>query len=231
MNQATDHEDIWHVQLPTGELRIFTLDQLDAAFQVGMIDESCYVRRDGSMKWRTLADELGSNPEVPAPQPQPQQYVSPTPSPVVTYQPIYSTAPMVSEIDLDELPAGFKKSSKGKIVGVVGGLTAVAALAVFGVTKLGGAAQGAAAAAGAAVTVATPVAAPPPADPTPSTQQNKLNDDQKKALADMDKANERKADERRKARIENAPKTSKPYKSEKPFSKSGNKYDPLNAKL
>ncbi len=112
MNQ--DHEDIWHVQLPTGEVRVFTLDQLDAAFQVGMIDEGCYVRRDGAMKWRTLAEELAAEAE-PQPQVQPQPMPAPQPvqttAPVVSYQPIYSTAPIVSSIDEDEIPASLRGGS------------------------------------------------------------------------------------------------------------------------
>jgi len=216
MNQ--DHEDIWHVQLPTGEVRVFTLDQLDAAFQVGMIDEGCRVRREGSMTWRTLAEELAG---------EPQEVVSPTPAPVASYQPM-STAPMV--LDDDELP-DMRASSKKKVVAIIGGVAAIAAIAVFGVTKLGASAEKAAAAAGAAVNVAAPVAAPPPADPDPAAKGAKLSEEKRKALADMDKENERKAEQRRKTRLENAPQPSKPYKSEKPFTKGGNQYDPLNAKL
>ena len=228
MNQ--DHEDIWHVQLPTGEVRIFTLDQLDAAFQVGMIDEGCYVRRDGAMKWRTLAEELAAEAE-PAPQPAPRPAVAP--APVVSYQPIYSTAPFVSSIDEDEIPASLRGGSRTKkVVGILGGLAAVAAIAVFGVTKLGASGHEAAAA-GAAANVTQPSApiATAPADPAPAPQAPALTEAQKKALADMDQGNERKAEQRRKARIENAPRSSKPYKSEKPFTKGGSKYDPLNAKL
>jgi F0F1-type ATP synthase epsilon subunit len=224
-----DHEDIWHVQLPTGEVRTFTIDQLDAAFQVEMIHEGCYVRREGAMTWRTLAEELAD--EAPQPQPQPVAQPAPVPAPVVSYQPIYSTAPMVSSLDADEVPASFRGGSKKKVVAILGGVAAIAAIAVFGVTRLGASAQDAAAAAGAAVNVtpSTP-GANAPSDPAPAAEP-KLTEAQRKALAEMDQANERKAEERRKTRLENAPRSSKPYKSEKPFSKGGNKYDPLNAKL
>jgi hypothetical protein len=49
-------EELWFVQLPGGQLRAWDLDQLDAAFQHGFVDESTILRRDGTLHWQSLGE-------------------------------------------------------------------------------------------------------------------------------------------------------------------------------
>jgi hypothetical protein len=218
------HEETWLVQLANGAVRVMTLDELDAAFQEGTIDEETFVRRDGASKWSKLRDELAAS-EPPPP---------PAPAPMVTYQVAsYSVRPVVSEIDTSEFTDSpfAKKSKKGLFVGV--GLAAAAAVAIgaFGATKLKNtpAAEVNASVAN-AVQAPQAVTPPPPVDPV--VQKPALSEDQKKALAEKDTQFNQKMDQKKKDRAHKASlqptrgKTSPP-----PFSKNGSAYDPLNAKL
>ncbi len=84
------HEDLWHVQLESGEVRILTLDQLDAFYQNGIIDEETYVLRDGTMAWIKLGEALGaSEPAAAAPAPA----VVPSPAPVKSFSPFVQSSP------------------------------------------------------------------------------------------------------------------------------------------
>jgi len=84
-----------------------------------------------------------------------------------------------------------------------------------------------------------PPAAPPPAPtpvatvaqpaPTPVVD-TRFSDDQKKALLDADKTRTEKQKQKQKSRAA-APSSQPKLKSEDPFHKGGNKFDPLNASL
>ena len=229
-----DHdEDIWLVQLSQGAVRAMTLDELDAAFQEGAIDEETFVRRDGAAKWSRLRDELGDPEPAAAPAPPP----TPTPSPVSygampQYQPYQTMRPVVSVIDTGEFEdAPFaKKSRKGLFVGIAVAAAAVA-FAAFGVTKLKNVP---AADVNASVVQAAPpqVVTPPPPDPQPTAAKPTLSDDQKKALSDKDNQLNQKMDQKRKDRANKAAnQPTRGHTQPPPFHKGGNAYDPLNAKL
>ena len=212
-----EHEEIWLVQLQNGAVRAMSLDELDAAFQDGSIDEDTFVRREGAPKWIRLREELGAQEPVQAP---PQQRVQ-------VYEPLQSIRPVVSELDADEVDFAPKKS-RGKVI-AIGSIVAVAAcaLAVFGATKVGASAQST------SVGAAVVNAAPPPvvvAPPEAQAQAPVLSADQKKALADKDTQLTQKLDQKKQNRLKYVPpvrgKTSPP-----PFHKGGNEHDPLNAKL
>jgi hypothetical protein len=47
-------EDRYYTQVDAGDVRLFTLDQLDAAFNAGLIHENTYVCLEGDSKWLTL---------------------------------------------------------------------------------------------------------------------------------------------------------------------------------
>jgi hypothetical protein len=247
---AMEHEDAWHVQLESGEVRILTLDQLDRFYQNSIIDEDTYVLQDGEMQWRKLGEVIGGDAEEEAPPPPKPQVVlvapTPTPSPALvayTPPPVYqpqSIRPVVSEIDADELSfddAMFKKSNKVKYVAVGAILTALAAMgAVVGASRMGHSVS--AAEVNAAMIEATPTTPPPPVattpppppvDPQPAVQAPKLTDDAKKALSDKDTQLNQKMQQRRQSRTRNAPAPA--HRSSAPFSKNGSAYDPLNAKL
>ena len=219
------HEETWLVQLGSGAVRVMTLDELDAAFQEGTIDEDTFVRRDGASRWSRLRDELAASEPPPAP------------APIVTFQAAsYSVRPVVSEIDTSEFTDSpfAKKSRKGLFVGIGVAAAAAVAIGAFGATKLKDAPAADVNASVANAVQATPqvVTPPPPADPQPAAQKPALSEEQKKALADKDNQFNTKMDQKRKDRAKqlmNRPthgKTQPP-----PFHKGGSAYDPLNAKL
>lgn len=64
-------EDRYYTQVDAGDVRLFTLDQLDAAFNAGLIHENTYVCLEGSSEWLTLGEVAGLNDEEePASAPQ-----------------------------------------------------------------------------------------------------------------------------------------------------------------
>jgi hypothetical protein len=68
---TTDNEELWYVQMDSGELRELTLDELDEAFNAGLIHENTFVMEVGGTEWQTLADVAGLNEEEPPAAPAP----------------------------------------------------------------------------------------------------------------------------------------------------------------
>ena len=109
--------EVWRVQLATGEVRMMSLDELDRAFDAGWIHERTNVLAPGSFKWTTLGDAAGLN------EPEPQPYVEQTPSlaPMAIAGSQYSLpnipqhhyASSMSSFGLDDEDFGAKKSKKG----------------------------------------------------------------------------------------------------------------------
>jgi len=67
-NTATaqdETEDRYFTQVDEGDVRLFTLDQLDAAFNAGLIHENTYLCLEGDSKWLTLAEVAGLGDEEP----------------------------------------------------------------------------------------------------------------------------------------------------------------------
>jgi len=58
-DQTESEDDQWHVQLASGEVCLMTLDQLDEAFQNGVIHENTYLWQEGSAGWVTLREVAG----------------------------------------------------------------------------------------------------------------------------------------------------------------------------
>ncbi|HYO94695.1 MAG TPA: hypothetical protein VER33_09275 [Polyangiaceae bacterium] len=54
-----ENEDRWYVQFDSQEVRLMTLEELDEAFQQGLIHENTYLIQVGSSEWQTLADVAG----------------------------------------------------------------------------------------------------------------------------------------------------------------------------
>ncbi len=99
-------EDRYYTQVEAGDVRLFTLDQLDAAFNAGLIHENTYVCLEGDSSWLTLAEVAGlGEEEEPAPVSAPQLVAAPVPQAPFPQQPAqnygvaasapYSVAPMV----------------------------------------------------------------------------------------------------------------------------------------
>ena len=206
---AQHDEDLWFVQLPTGAVRAMTLDELDAAYQSGTIDEGTLVRRDGQSTWTKLSDELGASEPAPPPEPP----VAP------------SVRPVVMELDADDF-APPRSSKKRVFVGLGVAAAAAIAIAAFGVTKL----DGVHADVNASVANAAQLPQLPPSDVQPAAQKAALTEEQKKALAEKDAQLNQKMDQKRRDRAtKSAPvtRTTQPP----PFHNSGDAYDPLNSKL
>jgi|HubBroStandDraft_6_1064221.scaffolds.fasta_scaffold369111_2 hypothetical protein len=246
----SENETQWHVQVEEGLVKLWSIDQLDAAFKAGLIDESTFVLEDGTHEWQTLGALLGGDePEASAPvavqsyAPQaqvavqsyaPQAAVVPAATPLslppMSFTP-QSTAPMVSDLD-DDMPVQFRSKKRGLAIGFSLALVA-AGVAVAGF-RFGSTATDAAAAPVAAV-APPPVVAPTPApEPAPSAADaTRLSDDQRRALADADKALQAKLDSQKKVRAAAAPHHShgKSAHEKTPFQNGGAQGDPLNAKL
>jgi hypothetical protein len=235
--------EYWHVQMPDGSVSTMTLDDLDAAFQAGAINEQTYVLKAGESTWATLAALLGlDEPSSATPPPVVVGYPPHPQATVAPYEvaPVYSLRPVVSEVsDIDDLDFGgpaFRSSKKKKmaIAASIGGAIGVVVL----VAALGSSSSASSVTAAAASPpppavqpVAAPAPPPPPAEATPPA--DRFNDTQKKALIDADKARAAQQKAKMNAAAAAAPHRSTGYKSDgKPvFHKGGNKYDPLNSSL
>jgi hypothetical protein len=152
--EQDDTEDRFYTQVDAGDVRLFTLDQLDAAFNAGLIHENTYVCREGESTWLTLADVAGLGEEEP--EPAPISVVAPIPhrggfaaSPSIIPSAPYSVSPMVMPPSIAPVSRNFalddldddmfgkpRKSHAGKIVA---GLAVVALGALgFVVVSSGG---------------------------------------------------------------------------------------------
>jgi hypothetical protein len=244
-------DELWFVELPDGRTRAMSLEELDAAYQAGQIEESTRLRKDGETEWTTLAVVAGLGEDdadpfgatVPSAPPPP---VSTGPSSLAPYALSVASTPSMMPtptpgpimLDDDDVPyAAMQKSSKGLVFGLIGGVLVAVGVTVFFVAKAN-------APSAEAVAKAMPVAAanavPPPAavDPPPAADSKpKLSEDQRKLLAEQDK--KREAENARKAkdraeRIQNnaGPSRRGPRgKTSEPFVKGGSKFDPLNGNL
>jgi hypothetical protein len=78
----TEAETVWHVQVEGEGVKIWTLDQLDAAYKAGLVDDATYVFEDGASEWLTLGVLLGGGDddedEEAAPVPQTSQMIPQT---------------------------------------------------------------------------------------------------------------------------------------------------------
>jgi hypothetical protein len=59
--------ELWDVRLKSGDVKL-SIDELDAAFESGLVDRNTLVRRRGTVRWVTLAEAANLEPEeAPAP--------------------------------------------------------------------------------------------------------------------------------------------------------------------
>src|SRR5688572_28079952 len=59
-----EQQEIWRVQLESGEVRAMTLDALDAAFDQGLVNERSKVLAPGATSWQRLGAIAGLDQEV-----------------------------------------------------------------------------------------------------------------------------------------------------------------------
>lgn len=229
--------DVWFVRTQSGEARM-TLDELDAAFQAGSIDEATQVREEGGEDWTTLGALLGGDTEPQASPP----VVSVTPAPVSVAPPAF--APPVQSVrpvavDLDDLDAApLRPKKRGALVAAIAAgalvLVAVGVAATQGGPASDKGAAKAAAAGPAAAVVATPAPAKPDKADDPGAAQ-RLSDEQRKALDRQDKdlaaKRDAKSAELREKHQHEIDRRRPGTKSGPVFQKGGSKYDPLNTSL
>jgi hypothetical protein len=226
--------DFWHVQLLNGEVRYWSLDELDEAFQRGDVDATTFVLKQGETAWLRLGELLGLDESESAPPPSTSSVAAA--SLQVDTAPVWSIRPVVSDLeapapslDLDDEMVALKPK-RTKLFAIGGGAAAVLTFAIVAVSSAsGGDAKSAAAAAPPPPVVA---AAPPPVETAAPVAA--LSDDMKKSLLAADKARAAKAAEksaeRAKTRAASAPHGSyRQPKSGQVFHAGGNKYDPLNS--
>jgi hypothetical protein len=247
--------ELWRVQLGTGEVRMMTIDDLDRAFDSGFIHSRTNVLPPGSFTWTTLGEAAGLEDEQPA-------YVEQTPSlapmaiaggnyslpQIPSYQPY-----ALSSMGLDDDDLYPKKSKKGVVAGFMIAAVIGTAAFLFQTGKLKGL-ESAIASTHTESKVATATLAPAaeqklpeaakPEAPKPAADSAKITDDMKKKLLDADKEREAKL----KAKAEKAGKNVKrrlrggggnadgnansgaPTKEHK-MVEGGDKYDPLNGSI
>ena len=85
---ATEADDRWYVQFDSQEVRLMTLDEIQAAFEAGEIHEKTYLIEVGASNWQTLADVAGLNEEDEQPE------AEAAPEPAVAPAPVFAQAPV-----------------------------------------------------------------------------------------------------------------------------------------
>ncbi len=234
----TTGTDYWHVQLTSGEVRYWSLEELDEAFQRDEVDARTYVLKEGESAWQRLGELLGLDEAESAPAPvavapysvAPLSYAAARPSEAPAAN---SIRPFVSDIDLEEdAMMAQMKPRRRNVAFIGGGVAAALVLVVVGVTRAGaGSDAKAAAAAPPPAVVAPPAAAEPVAAPVAAAQPA-LSDDVKKSLLEADKSRAAKAAARAAENAKFRPSTARggsyrAPKSGQVFHKGGNQFDPL----
>jgi hypothetical protein len=231
-HESTTEAEFWHVQLPSGEVRYWSLEELDEAFNADKVDAKTYVLKEGESTWQRLGELLGldevaevvSVPVAPysiASVPPASGYSSIAPS-ALSVRPVVME---LSELEDDDLVAAMKPKKK-KMAFIAGGAAAALVLAIVGISAASsGSEEKAAAAAPPPPPVVAP--APPPVETAPAPT---LSDDVKRSLLEADKAREAKAAARaaENAKYHSTVNSYRAPKSGQVFHKGGSKYDPLN---
>lgn len=220
-------DDMWFVQVGDGAVRAFTLDELDAAFSEGRIDEATLVRRDGSLEWKALGVVLaGEHDHDPAAtHAHAHTHAEPQAGPPSAQPVTVSAPPPAVELDIDEPNFGAPKRRA-----LVIGAAAVLTLGALGVTAFRVAGSDAATPANLGASIPQAIVHAPAGEPAAAADAGpKLSEEQRRLLMEADKKREAEAAQRRGTRERNAP--SRPIKIGDPIQKGGSKYDPLNGAL
>lgn len=238
MQQTND--ELWRVQLGSGELRTMTLDALDRAFDEGAVDAHTPVLAPGAASWTTLGEAAGL--EEPTEKPEQTPSLSPLTTSSDAPRAPASERPTLPDPELDasgdlDLDALSSRSRRrpALVVAAIAATLAVGAAIALVASQLGAPAVGSdvkAAAAVQAPLAATPL--PPPAmkESAPPGEQ-RLSEEQRKRLLEADKArgDRPRAGGARAVEKPHAPKRTKQPKSSGPLLNGGDRFDPLNGAL
>ena len=234
--QTSEHDDLWRVQLASGEMRVMTLDGLDEAFQAGAIDGDTKVLAPGAMSWAKLSDVAGLEAAEEPPVSEGIPSLSPMAADIPSSQASLGSFDLSAYDPSPRVPADFEidenalKSSKGKAGAMIGvGVLAVVGL-LFAGAKVAGNLEGVATANAMRPSAAAPPAAVDVMDIEARAKQ--LSEDQKRRLLEADKARESTRKPKAGAPATGGQAPTRP-RSEKgaPFVNGGDKFDPLNGAL
>lgn len=237
-----NHDEVWRVQLGTGEIRMMTLDGLDQAFEEGLLDAQSPVLAPGSSAWTTLGEAAGLDGANHAneglmdgtPSLSPLSMSAPLPRHVALDEMPELDAPS-AEFDLDEL-ALKPRRARGFIIGGVAAAVAVAAV-VAGVAGRAGGSNVSADIHAVSAATPPPAAEPIPGDrPAPEAKESKpsLSEEQKQKLLDADKTRAEKVRAKSQERSERANQGAAKGRAPRTGTgllNGGDKFDPLNGAL
>ena len=116
--------DIWHVRLADGETRALSLDDLDAAFQAGWVDERTPVLASGAIHWAPLGEVAGLDAAPPAPVSSMPNSIAPLA--LDNFIPFDLDAPIDAESDAEV--QAFRPRRARKLLGVMTAMIVVAGL-------------------------------------------------------------------------------------------------------
>ena len=246
----------WQVEVTTETVRVMSLDELDAAFQSSVIEANTRVRQEGEVEWTTLGDVAGLDDDPTDVQSLPRaateaRSLASTPplqgpntlSPfALSIEP--SALPLVSQslpfdpsvlAALDDAPPSFKPNRRPVLVlGAIGGTAFVLALGILGLSRLN-AANPIEAQTRNAMMAPAAVVEPPSAEPVAASDKRHSSDEQRAAVAELDKKHQAESEKKRIERTANTPPArtgaKQPKNSADPYVKRGNNYAPLNGPL
>ncbi|MBX3199719.1 MAG: hypothetical protein KF894_16405 [Labilithrix sp.] len=223
------NEELWRVQLGTGEIRMMTLEGLDRAFDEGLIDARVPVLAPGASAWTTLGEAAGLDD-------CPTEQQAPSLSPVAIAPPSSAATPALESagpLDLD-LPEDLELAPRRRGVLAAGGIGALAVAAAIAFV----AARGGGSPTDIDVKATTAVEAPPAAAealPAPvetaSEAKRELSDWQKRMLLDADKAREDKTRAKNQDKAQKVERKTKRAKTSPALLNGGDRFDPLNGAL
>lgn len=243
--------ELWHVRLG-GVVRTMSLDELDAAFQAGVVDERTMVLKAGALVWTTLGDAAGID--------EPPNSIAPMATDVAPSSvaigalgpPAFDLTP--GALDTAELAAFRPKRRAGRALAAVAAVALVGG-AAFGLKSYGvgdltakvaslAAAPRAERAEGARAAAIAPaaVAPPAPASPPPSAPVEDLPsaapaadgvsiDSLPSASAAPGKADKKGKKSAAPARRKGGTKAKRKAPTSDPTQKGSGQFDPLDGKL
>src|SRR5215472_6012144 len=95
----SDFGDKWYVRLPSGEVGMMTLDELDQAFNEGRVSASTEIVQVGGSKWAPLGEVAGLEHAEPSWTPPPVTSARPSDPMPYSLRPVAADVP---DVDLDE---------------------------------------------------------------------------------------------------------------------------------
>jgi hypothetical protein len=172
MNDA-DVDDDYVVKLPSGDARVMSVEELDAALEAGTIHAGSPVLAPGTTTWTTLGVLAGLDESAAAVPPAPQSY--PPPSSPHSISPMMLAGPEIDiAIALDDEASFAPRRRVGKIVG---GVFAALAIVAVGFAIKSVVTQAIATRAGeAALAAQSPLPPPPAAMPVPAPSPSPVVD-------------------------------------------------------